>query len=265
MTVFGESAGAGAIASLLVMPAAAGLFRRAIAQSVPGTFFSTALAADVTAAIAAEAGLPPTTEAFASADPARLTAASDAVHPADHRDRWGPVGRTGVPFSPVVDGEVLPAAPWRALAVGAGRGVDLVTGHNRDEYRLFTELNGQRGKITDEMASDVLRGLAGGAAGEAAYREAYPGADAEMLFELVNSDWLFRMPTLHLAQAHAAAGGRTFLYQVSFEAPEGGGGWVGGSAPATPSTCRWCSACTPDSGGCCSARSRRPARWRSAT
>src|SRR6185437_3011043 len=37
VTVFGESAGAGAIASLLVMPAAAGLFRRAIAQSVPGT------------------------------------------------------------------------------------------------------------------------------------------------------------------------------------------------------------------------------------
>jgi len=221
VTVFGESAGAGAIASLLVMPAAAGLFRRAIAQSVPGTFFSQALAADVTAAIAAEAGLPATTEAFAAADPARLTAASDAVRPADHRDRWGRVGRTGVPFSPVVDGEVLPAAPWRALAAGAGRGVDLLTGHNRDEYRLFTVLSGQRGKITDEAASDALRGLSGGEEGEAAYREAYPGADAETLFELVNSDWLFRMPTLHLAQAHAAAGGATFLYQVSFESSLG--------------------------------------------
>ena len=232
VTVFGESAGAGAIASLLVMPAADGLFRRAIAQSVPGTFFSPALAADVTAAIAAEAGLPPTTEAFAAADPARLTAASDAVRPADHMERWGPVGRTGVPFSPVVDGEVLPAAPWRALAAGAGRGVDLITGHNRDEYRLFTELNGQRGTITDEAASDVLRGLAAGdkpgdkqgADGAAAYREAYPDADAETLFELVNSDWLFRMPTLHLAQAHAAAGGKTFLYQVNFEASEAGFG-----------------------------------------
>ena len=226
VTVFGESAGAGAIASLLVMPAADGLFRRAIAQSVPGTFFTPALAADVTAAIAAEAGLPPTTEAFAAADPARLTAASDAVRPADHRDRWGPVGRTGVPFSPVVDGEVLPAAPWRALVAGAGRGVDLLTGHNRDEFRLFTVMSGLRGNITDEMASDALRALAAGnkqgAAGEAAYREAYPGADAETLFELVNSDWLFRMPTLHLAQAHAAAGGQTFLYQVSYPASEAG-------------------------------------------
>ena len=80
-----------------------------------------------------------------------------------------------------------------------------------------------------------------------------------MLFELVNSDWLFRMPTLHLAQAHAAAGGKTFLYQVNFEATEAGFGACHGS------TCRWCSACTPASGSCCSVPSRRPARWRSAT
>jgi len=225
VTVFGESAGAGAITSLLVMPAAAGLFRRAIAQSVPGTFFSPALAADATAAIAIAAGLPPTTEAFAAADPARLAAASDAVNPADHRDRWGPVGHTGVPFSPVVDGEVLPVAPWRALATGAARDIDLLTGHNRDEYRLFTALYGLRGKITDEAASEALRALAPNGPGqqsEAAYRAAYPDADAETLFELVNSDWLFRMPTLHLAQAHAAAGGRTFLYEVSYPASEGG-------------------------------------------
>ena len=218
VTVFGESAGAGAIASLLVMPAAAGLFRRAIAQSVPGTFFSPALAAEVTAAIAKEAGLPATTEAFAAADPARLAAASDEVRPADYP--WGAVAHTGVPFSPVVDGEVLPVAPWRAVAAGAARDVDLLTGHNRDEYRLFTELNGLRGKITEEAASQALRGLAG-PGGEAAYRQAYPDAAAETLFELVNSDWLFRMPTLHLAQAHAAAGGRTFLYQVSYPASEG--------------------------------------------
>jgi len=219
VTVFGESAGAGAIASLLVMPAAAGLFRRAIAQSVPGTFFAPDLAADATAAIAAAAGLPPTAEAFAAADPARLAAASDAVGPAD---RWGPVGGTGAPFSPVVDGEVLPAAPWQALASGAGNDVDLLAGHNRDEYRLFTALSEVRGKVTDEMAAGALRELAG-PGGEAAYRRAYPDADAEALFELVHSDWLFRMPTLHLAQAHAAGGGgRTFLYQVSYPASEGG-------------------------------------------
>ena len=231
VTVFGESAGAGAIAALLVMPSAAGLFHRAIAQSVPGTFFSPALAADVTAAIAEQAGLPATAGAaeFSKVDPAELAAASDAVRPGDHLARWGPVARTGVPFSPVVDGEVLPVAPWRAVATGAARNVDLITGHNRDEYRLFTQVYGIRGKITGERASDALRALgpadgADGAGGERAYRTAYPAADAETLYELVLSDWLFRMPSLHLAQAHASAGGRTYLYEVTYEAPAGGFG-----------------------------------------
>jgi para-nitrobenzyl esterase len=228
VTVFGESAGAGAIAALLVMPVAAGLFRRAIAQSVPGTFFSPDLAAAATAAIAAAAGLPATAEALAAADPARLAAASEAVRPADHTGRWGRVAHTGTPFSPVVDGEVLPAAPWRALAMGAGRSIDLITGHNRDEFRLFTELSSMRGQITAAAASQALQGLApgqdgeDGEDGEAAYRHAYPDADPETLFELVNSDWLFRMPSLHLAQAHASAGGRTFLYELSYPASVAG-------------------------------------------
>jgi para-nitrobenzyl esterase len=226
VTVFGESAGAGAIAALLVMPASAGLFGRAIAQSVPGTFFSPALAAEVTAAIAEQAGLPATATAadFAAADPAALAAASDAVRPGDHLARWGPVARTRVPFSPVVDGEVLPAAPWRAVATGTARNIDLITGHNRDEYRLFTHVYGIHGKITGEWAADALRTLAPGPDGEKAYRAAYPGADAETLYELVLSDWLFRMPSLHLAQAHAAAGGQTYLYEVTYPAPAGGFG-----------------------------------------
>src|SRR5580658_8675933 len=218
VTVFGESAGAGAIASLLVVPSAAGLFRRAIAQSVPATFFSPALAAEVTAAIAVQAGLPATAAAFAAVDPAVLAAASDAVRPGDHGERWGPVAHTSVPFSPVVDGEVLPAAPWRAVATGTARDIDLIAGHNRDEFRLFTAVSGLRGRVTAEMAAAALAALVPGGDGEKAYRTAYPDADPETLFELVNSDWLFRMPSLHLAQAHAAAGGKTFLYEVGYPA-----------------------------------------------
>jgi para-nitrobenzyl esterase len=188
------------------------------AAEVTSEWLTAALAADVTEAIAAQAGLPATTEAFAAADPAFLVAASDAVRPGDHAGRWGPVAHTSVPFSPVVDGEVLPAAPWRAVAIGAGRDVDLIAGHNRDEFRLFTEAAGLRGRVTAEMASAALAGLLEDRDGEKAYRVAYPDADSETLFELVNSDWLFRMPSLHLAQAHAAAGGKTFLYELDYPA-----------------------------------------------
>ena len=42
------------------MPLAAGLFRRAVVQSMPGAFFTPELAADIAGACAAEFGLRPT-------------------------------------------------------------------------------------------------------------------------------------------------------------------------------------------------------------
>src|SRR4051794_33741377 len=56
VTVFGQSAGGGSVAALLVMPSAAGLFRRAIVQSMPSVFFTPELATDIAEVIAAELG-----------------------------------------------------------------------------------------------------------------------------------------------------------------------------------------------------------------
>src|ERR1700723_273905 len=107
-----------------------------------------------------------------------------------------------------------------AGAGGAARNVDLITGHTRDEYRLFMHVYGLRGRVSAELASEALAvlGPSTPAGAQAAYRAAYPEADPETLFELVHTDWLFRMPTLHLAQAHSASGGRTFLYEFRYPA-----------------------------------------------
>ena len=225
VTVFGESAGAGSVAALLAMPSAVGLFRRAVAHSVPGTFFSPELAADIAAACADELGLRPTAADLSAVDPAQLPAAGEAVSATIHRwrDRWGPITHRPIPFAPVVDGDVLPATPWQALADGAGRDVDLLVGHTRDEHRLFSLIDGVLGQVTDEMAETALRILAPGAHGAGRYRAAFPGAGPEELYELVNGDWLFRMPTMHLAAAHAAAGGRTHVYELTWPAPAMGG------------------------------------------
>jgi para-nitrobenzyl esterase len=222
VTVFGESAGAGVIAALLAMDGAAGLFHRAIAQSVPGTFFSTGLAAAITEAIAATAGLPASYEALSEADPMRLVAAqTDVTGRMREFLNWGAVRITDTPFSPVVDGEVLARAPWRALVAGAARDVELLTGHNKDEYRLFIAAQGRLGQITEDEANTVLDYFAPAPDGPAGYRKAYPAADAGGLFEVAFSDWLFRMPTLHLAQAHAMSGGTTYLYELEARAPAG--------------------------------------------
>jgi para-nitrobenzyl esterase len=79
VTVFGQSAGAGSVASLLATPLAAGLFSRAIAQSVPGLYYLPPLADDIARAIAAELGLRATTADLSDVDPVRLMAAADAV------------------------------------------------------------------------------------------------------------------------------------------------------------------------------------------
>ncbi|MEU9080128.1 carboxylesterase family protein [Kitasatospora sp. NPDC048538] len=229
VTVAGQSAGGGSVAALLAMPRAAGLFRRAVAQSVPGTFLTPELAADVAAACAAELGLRPTVADLSTVDPARLPAAGDAVSAKIGRwaDRWGPITHRPIPFAPVVDGDVLPATPWQALATGTPTGtaadVDLLVGHTRDEHRLFSLIDGVLGQVTEEQAETALRMLAPGPDGARRHRAAHPAAGPGELYELVNADWLFRMPTLHLARAHAAAGGRTFLYELTWPAPGLGG------------------------------------------
>ncbi|MBP2182671.1 carboxylesterase/lipase family protein [Amycolatopsis magusensis] len=223
VTVFGQSAGGGSVAALLAMPRAAGLFRRAVAQSVPGTFFSPALAADIATAFAAELKLRPTVADLSTVDPFRLPAAGDAVTAkiGQWSARWGQAAHRTIPFSPVVDGEVLPVTPWQALADGAARDIDLLVGHTRDEQRLFTALDGLLGQVTAEQAATALEALAPD--GARRYRDGFPAAGPDELYELVNSDWLFRMPTLHLAHARIAAGGRAHVYELTWPAPGMGG------------------------------------------
>jgi para-nitrobenzyl esterase len=205
----------------MVMPSAAGLFRRAVGQSLPGTFLSDALARDVAAALAAEMGLRPTADDMSAIDPRELPTAGQAVESKmrQYEDRWGAFAHTLSLFSPVVDGEVLPDAPWRALAEGVGRDVDLIIGHNRDEYRTFMLLGGLFGKVTESQATEVLQLFGPGEHGERNYREAFPNASAEDLFEIVQTDWLFRMPTLHLAEAQVTGGGRAYLYELAWQSP----------------------------------------------
>lgn len=226
VTVFGQSAGGGSVAALLAMPRAAGLFRGAVAQSVPGTFFSPELAADIAAAFAAELGVRPTVADLSEVAPGRLPALGDAVF-ADmgrRRERWGLITHRPIPFAPVVDGDVLPVTPWEALAGGAARDVALVVGHTRDEHRLFSLIDGVLGGVTHEQTETALRLLAPGPDGARRYREAFPDAADEELYELVNGDWLFRMPSLHLAEAQVAGGGRAHLYELTWSAPGVGGG-----------------------------------------
>jgi len=217
VTVFGQSAGAGAIAALMVMPLARDLFSQAIVHSVPGTFYSPDMARDISTELFEPIGLEPTVAALEDVPPERLL---EAVAQMDRRmpsiNRWGP-------FSPIVDGELLPTDPWTGLAAGAGHDVPLMVGHNRDESRLFLVLDGLIGTVTEDMARTAVEFFGPGPDAALRVRTAYPDATAEELYVLAHSDRMFRIPSLHLAAAHTAGGGRAHLCELTWPAPASGG------------------------------------------
>ncbi|MEW2354865.1 carboxylesterase family protein [Spirillospora sp. NPDC029432] len=226
VTVGGVSAGAGSVAALLTMKRARGLFRRAMTHSVPGLHSTPALARQATAAFAERLGAAaPTAAALRDIDPwrlaAELTSFNAGLHA--HRESWGRLTETGTALCPVVDGEVLPETPWPALAGARASGTELLVGHTRDEFRFFSVMSGRRGTFTEHDARATLELLAPRPHGADAYRAAFPQAGPEELVETVYSDALFRMPSQKLAEANAAAGGTSYLFELCWTAPALGG------------------------------------------
>jgi para-nitrobenzyl esterase len=99
-----------------------------------------------------------------------------------------------------------------------GCGIELLIGHNRDEYNLAIHAAGGPDAVTAERAQRALQLLPPTSDGAQAYRTAHPHADVRQLYQVVCSDFVYRMPTLHIAQAHAAGGGTTYLYEFCFGA-----------------------------------------------
>ncbi|WP_399095363.1 carboxylesterase/lipase family protein [Streptomyces sp. BBFR2] len=225
VTVAGQSAGAGSIAALLTMERARGLFHRAIVHSVPGSLSTRALAEEVAAVLAGRVGSVPDAEALSGTDPLRLAGALTALGAElpGRRERWGRLSKLGVAVCPVLDGVVLTESPWSALAGGRTGGTELLVGHTRDEFRLFSVMMGRLGTFTEDEADTALELFAPAPGGAGAYRDAFPQATPEELLELVYSDALFRMPSLQLAQANRAAGGTSFLFELQLAAPASGG------------------------------------------
>ncbi|MEF3117619.1 carboxylesterase/lipase family protein [Streptomyces chrestomyceticus] len=225
VTVAGQSAGAGSIAALLTVESARPLFRRAITHSVPGFHCTPALARQVAAALADRLGTAPTAAALGDVAPQRLADEVTALG-ADlprHQQSWGRLAHVGIAVCPVVDGEVLRETPWTALSSGRASGIELLAGHTRDEFRLFSVMTGRRGTFTAEEARTALDLLAPAPDGPDAYRAAHPRATPEELLDTVFSDATFRMPSLLLAEANAAAGGSSYLFELALASPALGG------------------------------------------
>jgi para-nitrobenzyl esterase len=221
VTVFGESAGSAAIGCLVTMPAARGLFRRAIMQSGVGRAATPERADRLADHILETMDLRRDAAAAIRTMPVErlLDAQTKAIA------RIG--GLLGPGLGPVRDGVVVPADPSQAIRDGAAKNVAIVIGFNRDEVKLFTPPN--REPREGEALTDALVPLLPGVAREAiatlagAYRQSrqalgLPHSGLDIL-DAVASDVRWRIPSGRLALAQRAAGGQAHLYLFTHASP----------------------------------------------
>jgi para-nitrobenzyl esterase len=228
VTVFGESAGGMSVACLLAMPAAAGLFHRAVAQSGAGHHVSTVeRAGGVAGDIATEVGGP---AALLDAPVEAILAAQHAISQrmtnAALARKVPPRDALALPFQPVVDGTTLPTYPVDAVAAGSAATIPLLAGNTAEEWRLFHLMSQLH--IDDDRLRRAAVWLVGPDQAEAlvdTYRRAHPGRAAEDVWVALSTDWVFRIPAVRLAEAHATAAKEpsTFLYEFAYRSTAFGG------------------------------------------
>ncbi|MGW2592828.1 carboxylesterase/lipase family protein [Streptomyces sp. NPDC001515] len=212
VTVAGQSAGATSVACLMVMDAARGLFRRAIAHSAVGPVFAPELAEDLTRRIAEAAGVPATASGLAAASPRTLVSAADAVVDACRSaPATGPLSWDPVVFGPVADGRVLRADPVELIGSGTAPGIDLLVCHTTQEYWLFDAVNSLAPVADDAELTGFAHDLGLPDALVEGYRRLLPAASPRELQLALYGDLSFGEYGNRLADAHAQAGGRTFL------------------------------------------------------
>jgi para-nitrobenzyl esterase len=232
VTIFGESAGAMSVGTLLGTPAARGLFRNAIAQSGAAHNVSTPEQGErVAHAFMKELGL-----ALTDVEGLRATPVS-AILAAQQRILGGLLGSVaGLPFQPVVDGRVLPRQPLEAIADGEASGVSLLVGTNRDEWRLFALADAKLKNLDEERLLRRLervvpgRDSAGRSHAERAleiYRRTRAAAGEEAspisLWNAIEGDRVFGVPAARLAEAQSAHAPGVYRYLFTWESPVLGG------------------------------------------
>jgi para-nitrobenzyl esterase len=221
VTIFGQSAGGVSVMHLLAMPSAAGLFRRAIAQSGSTRVLAPVELATRIAARAGELlGVDPTPDAMRHLATDTVLAAVvmmafEYISPV----YWGRESFLISPFRPVLD-DTLPTDVVSALTSGASAGVDLMAGSTRDEASFAMQPFGLLDNLEPTWLAAALDAFGVTLDDLRVYRHgSRQSAEAAELLMAAWTDWAFRVPAIEMLDAHAGHPGRTFAYEFTWPSP----------------------------------------------
>ena len=225
VTIFGESAGGAAVASLLVSPEAHGLFHRAIGMSTAGDhgilFAGTIPTTDqLYAQLGIDDAGPDLLRSLPAADLLAAQAVVEAAAFEDLSEMWS----VRLPYGPVVDGAFLTAPPLSTAAeASAATAVPLLSGNPDEEMKLIRAMMPPE-QLDEAGVMARLEQIPGGA--RRVY-DAYHWARADRgepsapddILDAVASDYLEIMPSLRFADAWSRGGAPTFGYTLDWKSP----------------------------------------------
>ncbi|WP_459548083.1 carboxylesterase/lipase family protein [Nocardia sp. X0981] len=210
VTIFGESAGAHAVLSLMATPAAAGLFHRGIAQSPPADWGLTVTESrEFARRVLDNLGV----------SPAEANRALREVDPHDIRRAFNRASNAVMteypgffPAAPVADADLLPRIPIDAFTEGHTHRVPLIIGTCREEGALFN-------RFADNLPTRperLKRALA--SAGPGLYPRIfslYPGFPGQAAAIRAGGDYFFWRPSLAVMEGHSRHT-PTYAYRYDF-------------------------------------------------
>jgi para-nitrobenzyl esterase len=223
VTVFGESAGAMSIACLLASPVANTLFHKAILQSGAGHTYSSVEKANKVAAefinSANQLGFTLDQLPSLSSD-ALLSIQAHFLARPDVYQKFGIL-----PFTPVIERQLLPQPPHEAIAQGKAKHITLMAGTNTDEWTYFAALLQQniasKEALNDSIsqlvdANDIDKCLT--QIDEQLNSRNRPINYQNQLSEMYCEFW-FTQPCHRLLNNQIKAGGRAFRYKLGRRSP----------------------------------------------
>jgi para-nitrobenzyl esterase len=202
VTLCGESAGGMSVVTLMTIPRAKGLFRRAIAQSGAGhQCVSRTFAEKIAKLFSEKFSVQLTSEAIEKIPYPELfnyqNQLSDLVLSSNDPELISLLSRKFVTLAPVVDGDLIPDHPYNALLPD----VDLLVGSNLEEWKLMLIPAGLYDRVTEEMLVTTCTQL--GLPVEstlATYRAALPNANPADILVAIGTDFVYRIPAILLAE-----------------------------------------------------------------
>ncbi|MET0671976.1 MAG: carboxylesterase family protein [Microbacterium pygmaeum] len=221
VTIAGQSAGGGAVLTLLGMPAAQHLFGAAWSLSGALGDVSGERARTLSAKLARLAGVAPTREGFASVPEATLFALQEKAAAPDSKSPLAGILallEDGLSWGPMIDGDLITRPTVESLRAEIGADKPLVLGATDDEFTMVAE--GAKNKLRLIPAGFALGQLKVGPATRRAYLDAnraqHRKGTAAVLGRYV-TDQVFRVQVPRIADARAGA--PTWAYRFSWVSP----------------------------------------------